>query len=316
MEIGHAFIKKIEERIKDRKQLSTLIASILKKSPSSVYRRIKGEIPFTLEEAVVLAKQFGISFDRLIEEYAIITPQVNSTDEHEVELSFSAMADYWEMIHEITENSSNTEHGTLSPTIPYSFLCLLPHWVYFYNYYWAYRNGYTEHSFEEFNNTYHSKINKEENDYRSHVLAQPKYTYIVTSREMLKSLVSDFSYFKDLGRISDELNRRMKDELISFINLFEEMAKSGKIYSTGNTFELYISDNISYENLEYMWSDNLSIAIQSIFAIEANVYSHKKAERIKKWSESMKRLSTKISDSSYIERNAFFDIQRNYIESI
>ncbi len=64
--INTMIVEAVRSQLKNPKDLGSFVASHLNLSKSAVYRKLNGEVPFTLQEALLLARQFGISIDSLV----------------------------------------------------------------------------------------------------------------------------------------------------------------------------------------------------------------------------------------------------------
>jgi hypothetical protein len=59
-------VEAIKNQLNNPKEIGTFIAQHLHLSKSAVYRKMNGEVPFSLQEALDLARHFGISIDSLV----------------------------------------------------------------------------------------------------------------------------------------------------------------------------------------------------------------------------------------------------------
>jgi hypothetical protein len=59
-------VEAIRSKLGAQDDLSSILAGLLHLSKSAIYRKINGEVPFSLQEAALLAQRFQISFDNLI----------------------------------------------------------------------------------------------------------------------------------------------------------------------------------------------------------------------------------------------------------
>lgn len=59
--------QRVKEQLPGSTSLVDVVAEILHLSPDSAYRRIRGETPLVLDEAVELCRQYRLSFDRILE---------------------------------------------------------------------------------------------------------------------------------------------------------------------------------------------------------------------------------------------------------
>jgi hypothetical protein len=64
--IHHFIVEELRKKVRNSKDMASEIADLLHLSRSAVYRKLSGEVPFTLLETEFLVKQFHISLDNYI----------------------------------------------------------------------------------------------------------------------------------------------------------------------------------------------------------------------------------------------------------
>lgn len=64
--LNELLIQAMESKIPDGTRLANVLIDILFIGKEAVYRRLRGEVPFTLNEAAIIAQELGISLDNTI----------------------------------------------------------------------------------------------------------------------------------------------------------------------------------------------------------------------------------------------------------
>ena len=59
-------IEVMKEKIPDGGNLANTLMDILYIGKEAVYRRLRGEVPFTLNEASIISKKLGVSLDQIV----------------------------------------------------------------------------------------------------------------------------------------------------------------------------------------------------------------------------------------------------------
>ena len=64
-QLNTGLISAMKEKLPQGTNLANLLMDILYIGKEAVYRRLRGEVPFTLAEAAVISQKIGISLDRI-----------------------------------------------------------------------------------------------------------------------------------------------------------------------------------------------------------------------------------------------------------
>ena len=55
-------LKAIREKLPYEENLASVLGNLLCIGKEAIYRRLRGEVPFTLEEAALISRKLGVSF--------------------------------------------------------------------------------------------------------------------------------------------------------------------------------------------------------------------------------------------------------------
>jgi hypothetical protein len=142
-------------------------------------------------------------------------------------------------------------------------------------------------------------------------------TSFVFDNRVFKLIVNDVNYFFTIRLIEREEVLKIKEDLLSMLDYLEEIAITGKFKETGNSVNLYISDVDITTNYNYIESRNIHLSIIRIFFLstvtsrDENVF-----EKMKKWVNSLIKISTLITLTNERQRVLYFETQRKIINEL
>ena len=62
-ELNTSLIEAVKEKLPLKENLANLLIDTLYIGKEAIYRRLRGEVPFTLEEAALISRKLGVSLD-------------------------------------------------------------------------------------------------------------------------------------------------------------------------------------------------------------------------------------------------------------
>ena len=65
-ELNTSLIEAVKEKLPLKENLANLLIDTLCIGKEAIYRRLRGEVPFTLEEAALISRKLGVSLDNVI----------------------------------------------------------------------------------------------------------------------------------------------------------------------------------------------------------------------------------------------------------
>lgn len=318
-ELHEKFLEVLKEKIPERGKTASFLIDLLFIEKEAVYRRLRGEVPFTFAEIALITRKLNISLDSILEVVPTYRGQsyrlygqdfFNLT---EVDLTMSR--DYVASIRAASRNEYS-EFGFAASIIPMHFSVRFQLIFRLYMLKWMYQFGgnpnltlpYGKIEIEEKLREIHLQYLKE--------IETIKYTYFIWDELLIFYITNDIKYFNSIQLISNEEVALIKEELSSFLTYLERLSYTGK-YDTGNAVEVYVS-NLNFETTySYLTSNNFALAMISTFTLSAGTSLEPEAcENMRMWLHSLKRTSTLISTCSEIDRATFFRKQREYLDRI
>ncbi len=321
--------------MKDKYNLNEQVVSVIKSSMSpgsnminelmdllpigreAIYRRLRGEVPFTFEEIAKVSLKMGFSLDALVgvKEHERAVFDLNMLDIDNL------IDDYCRRINEFVDFfrkiriQKNVRARFAFSTLPYSFYLPFHNLARFGLYRWYYQVNKSQSSIPLSEIVMSDKALEAQKNFIVESRSIERALFIL-DREIFNSIIKDINYFFRLNLITVEELGLLKSELLELINELETLAISGT-YKTGTKVALYLSNidlEASYSHFE---SDNVGLSHLRVLAINGLSSQNPKISKIQKeWIDSLKRCSTLITQSGEVDRFAFFRKQRIAVSTI
>ncbi|MCD7900584.1 MAG: hypothetical protein LUH22_12140 [Bacteroides sp.] len=305
----------IKQKVPQKTKLANQLADILLIEKEAVYRRLRGEVPFTFTEIVKISRVFNISLDTII--------GINSSRSHPFQLKFTryfnpievdyAMHEEFTDIVGQTKNDVHSEAGFTAGVLPLHFTLNYEQIQRFYTLRWLYQFGDSGTKLTFSKIFFPERLRGLFQRYLIEV-EHFRYTYFIFDKCFLINLVNDINYFHSIRLISKDEIILLKDEIRKFLDDFERMAIHGK-FKNGNKIDVYIS-SLNFENTySYMQTNQYRITMIKAFTYhELSSLDEVVFDKTKKWLQALKRTSVLISGSNEMSRILFFEEQRKILE--
>lgn len=304
-----SFLERIREKQEQGTTLAQVLSDVLSVSLDSAYRRIRGEIPLTFTEITKLCELYSISFDNLLAPNTQGHPGLRykrisrETFERDV-------FGLWRDIERLYMHDDIKMHVLLTG-VPLDRLAQRPTLLkLFYNMWLGIRTGY------DF--TYSKKeVPAEIKDLASVVygrVAKAPSVYIL-SPTWLVNFLSDLSFFRRVGRITDRETDLLREEMLGLLNEMEIEAKTG-MRSNGTEIEFLLSQ-ISFDGINSLIETKGKMYSLTVLHEVSFIFSENTSSGIehKSWIDHIKNLSICITQSGALERKLFFEKHRGIIEN-
>lgn len=315
--LNNELIKAIKDRILEDRNLSVFLMDTLIIGKEASYRRLRGEVPFSFYEAAIIAKELGLSLDKIaghsITEGAMFTYNVEHSADPMgyFELIFKRYSDIFYYISKDPQATANTATNF----VPFTFYFQFPHLSKFMLCRWMHQNQKIRVSGSMQNIHITDNIINLMKKTGESLLSIPM-TNIIIDQNIYSSLIQSILYFKELNLISDEDVHILLTELKQLLDMTEEVASHGR-FSNGNKLQLFLS-NISFESTySYLEKPDFLLSMFHVFVIDYISSHHAEiGKKQKDWVQSLKRYSTLISQCGEKQRVDFFQKQREFIKMI
>jgi hypothetical protein len=315
--LNEILIAAMKSKIPDGTRLANVLINILFIGKEAVYRRLRGEVSFTLNEAAIIAKELGISLDNTIgikmNKNAMFSLSLINTSKP-IETYEKILRGYFE-IYTAVKNLNNTELGLAANLIPQVLYLKYANLSKFRLFKWIYQNdkSSTFRSFSEL--VIPDYIFNFQREYVRETQFIKSTMYILDN-QIFSSFINDVNYFININLISPKEVEQIKEEMLCLLDELEEYAIKGK-FRTGTDLQIYIS-NVNFEaTYTYIsspinnWATFRLFSINTIYSADPMVYNYNRNFIL-----SLKKYSTLISESAEIQRTQYFNRQRAIIQSL
>lgn len=305
----------------NKKELISILSNILKAEPISISRRLNGNIQFTIREMGMICESLNISIDHLLtKEPDSILLSMNLLMPSSSGLLESLEKEIEESKKKLKKIENKPIHvGYVFDSIPIEFIAPYPNLCKFFYYRWAYyfSDEYIHRDYSNWSIPPSIKQNQEELiDFRNNFFESIFYIW---DYPVISNIAREIAIFKQMGIISDEDALEIKQSLHSMLYDIESLIinEEAKNSVERSSFELYISNiKIGFTCIYYDCKEDSFIHYNLPFSqttrIENNIDAFNKVYR---WVNSIKKISTLISGSGAIYRRIFFEEQHKIIDS-
>lgn len=260
--IQDSFIKLIKEKLGNDNSIGKSLAEVLSLSQDAVYRRYRGETPFTIFEIQKICTYYGISFDSLLDiQQNKVVFQYNSLSEYDFSLD-RYLEGILSGIEEIKMMTNPEMIITVKDTPLFQFLNF-PHLLRFKLYFWA--KSYL--NVEEYKNVQfsHEKISEKSFNIGKKILQ----TYnSIPSKEIydydfLRGFIRQIQYYFDAYLFHDpNYAVQLLNEMLQLLAHMKAQVSIGKkfMYGThppasGNNYDVFVNETIITDSTYCFKSD-------------------------------------------------------------
>jgi hypothetical protein len=284
-------------------------------SRESAYRRIRGEIPFSVEELAKLSIHLNISVDDVMngrkKDRASFDFIPRTSDSYSAFLlMLQKNYAHIKTLAEANDSETIQAFNRLSP------ICQVFHnRIFKFTYYkWLHQNSETSSNFtfSELNlppdlSIWQKKIQTE--------IKKITNNTVILDPNIFLNLIQDITYYYQRNLINKDELIVLKEDIADLIQSYETIARTG-ILGQDACIYLYLSPLCIGTNIGYSYYDGVHSAFFWIFtANPMRIYNSEICLVQKKWLNSLKRQSTLISQSNEILQTEFFNTQRNYLDT-
>jgi len=310
-------INAIKEKIPQDANIANVLMDILYIGKEAIYRRLRGEVPFTFEELAAISQALGVSLDNIAgsarqksKPFQLkLTEYVNPT-----EIDYSQMEEYVNILHAsrkdpYTEFASSANVFQQTLYIGHDYL----------NKFYMFKSLYQTSGVDSVKSLGDIKISPRLNDIQKKYKEETmhiKHTFYIWDYLIFRYLVNDIKYYASIRYITEEDVAALKEDLLKFMDKMERLATKGE-FETGNKIQLYLSSLNFESTYSYLQTQNMNLSniiaftLNSVVSLDTSTFY-----RLKTWIDSLKRLSTLISESGEMQRVKFFKEQRELVNTL
>jgi len=306
---------KILSNIPPRVKSIDYLMEVLNISRESVYRRIRGDISFTLEEIAKLSVDLGFSIDELIikDMHSRIFFDIHISGKKTPSENFIAIfqQNFQDLFDLPVER--DIESVEIVNRVPLGFIVFFNHLFKFTYYRWMHQNQESSLKYFYSDVFLPEKLIDLQQKAIENLRKFRNSTYILDSN-IFYNLAQSIQYYYKRRLITQDEFDLLKEDLYGLINMVESIAQTGSNKS-GTKNNLYLSSmNVESSSRYVKYGEQIKSqfyadAMEPITISNANLCGiHKK------WIDSMRKYATLITQSNEILQVRYFNKQRVYIE--
>jgi len=317
-DIHRCMLEAIEKQIPEKTKLVEMLMETLYMEKGAVYRRLRGEVPFSFFEVVTIAEKLNISLNDLVYTDSVRRDrfELNIVEyTHMTELDYKQWEDYISLIS-LAKNDPYSEIAESSNVLPLSiyggFDSLSKYFLFKYQYLFS---G-TESRIPFSDLVVPERLSR---IYRSYFIASKNFTHTIYLWDYLifQYLAADIHFFFNINLISEDDVRQIKEDLLALLDYIEEITLNGCFKETGNNVSFYISDINLDADYSYVQFNDMYISLVRTFILNSVASTDQTSfGKIKDWIHSLKKSSTLITQSGAVYRTDFFEKQRMIVSGL
>lgn len=317
--VNDKLIETIKKYISNDDKIVSRLEDILNIGQQSIYRRLRGEIPFTFEETMKIALNLSFSLDEIIGKYHPKGTFLNMESYLKEEMDFTEVYEDFisksvDLIHKVG-NASDSILITARNKFPPSLLLRFENLTRFK--FFKVRHLQEENAFNlPFSEIELTSGNKESMKKYLYNYRQINKIELILDNNTLLSFIKEITYFYKRHLISESDLNQLQSELFELVDYMEKIMLNKKIDS-GAEVSVYISTFNIETNYSYLQYDEKQLVRFWVYAEIPMVISDPKiCEMQREWLESLKKYSTLITGSNELQRIQYLNRQREYIKNI
>lgn len=315
--INSQVLQLITESIPQQTTPVNILREVLDLHRESAYRRLRGEVNFTIEELVKLHSVLNLPIHKLFSGIKSDTKHISAIL---INNNPSDLKNYCKSAFDIIEQTSSAlDHVYMALNqVPYNFIFKNELLSRIHYYKWISDNN-SDSSVQYYLSQSIPKIVRERQQLIKDHIESNDVTYIF-SDDMFQSTCKEIQYYKQLGYISDEELKQLKKELLSIVDEMTALCKE-EHFKSGRNVKIYISNiniNSSFYCIQYKAEDQQSDSSVHYLYGGNHIISHNSifAKSTKKHFYRLIKDSTLISKSGAKYRFPYFMRQKDLINSI
>jgi hypothetical protein len=233
-----------------RSKLVEALGNLLNIEREAVYRRLRGDVNFSIYEIAKISSEWNISMDNILNVSSGNVPflmrKINYITPSEEELKF--LRHITQSINDL-KDFPDTEFMDICNKIPRQFLAGYSYLNQFSLFKWMYQIN--ENKTAQFSQIIISDEKRQlDADYHNAIKNVP-YSIFIFDRMLFDHLISEILYFHSIMMITDEEKELIKNDLHSLLDYLSEVTTSGCYPETRKKVDIYISQLNIDTNLYY-----------------------------------------------------------------
>lgn len=315
-EINDKLIEAIKEKMPAGVNMAGMLMDMLCIGREAIYRRLRGDVPFSLSEAALISSKLDIPLDSLTggggKNVAVSMFHLDSSD---ILNAYRSMLESQMRLYErIAEDTESQLHQACN-TLTFMTTLRYPEISRFMLFKWLYQKGALRPGalFRDF------VMPEEILDLHSRYVRTMwsiNFGSCIWDHMIFEYMFNDLRYFHNIGLLKDTDMESVKQEMRLLLDDTENVAVRG-VRDNGKEVQLYIS-NINFDGTyAYAVGKDIKLSIMTICGVNLMPSSDPRLfEHTRGWVESLRKFSTLISQSGEMQRITFFKKQRDSLGTL
>jgi hypothetical protein len=314
-DLHRSFLSALEKKIPEKAKLIETLSDTIFMEKGAIYRRLRGEVPFSFFEVVNIVEKLDISLNSIIYTDASNIDRTELTIVEYANLNVKECEDYVSFIA-LAKNDPQSEFAESANVLPVSIFTGFDALSKFLMFKYQHLFSGTENRITFSDYVFTEKIQQ---IFRKFFYDMKHFanTIYVWDYMIFRYLVTDLKFFSSINLISEDDLKLIRTDLFAFLDYIEEIAINGCFEETGNSVSFYISDSNFNTNYCSVKINDIHIShVKSFILNSAQSFDKSSYRKINNWIHSLKRSSTLITKSGAVYRADFFDNQRMIISEL
>jgi len=308
-------INKILAQIPPSMKPVDYISDILDIGKESAYRRLRGEMSFTLDEVIKLSVELRFSLDEIVGERNENRVYLDLFLDKDPEKNFMSTLQAYKNDVEIRLKYPSSDSIMATNYLPAIFCVHNPYLFKFAYYVWLHRKYKNSYRLQ-FSDVHISPVMESLRKRLDKLTRKIMNSTFILDPGVFLSPLRELRYFYRLRLISKTDIDLIKNDFHALIDMLEKMVRTGE-FCSGSHFYVYLSDfNIDGNSSFKSYDDNMVSSFNFHFLSPIVVSNSILCELHKEWLESMKKYSILITQSNEMIQAKYFERQREYIDRI
>jgi len=306
----------LHQKYPKKNQLTEALMDLLCLEREAVYRRLRQNASFHIDEIMKIAKEWNISLNDIIGVQSSqilfkthLWDYINPSDEELNCMRFLVEES------EYTRNFPEVECMEISNRLPRMLTSGFSYLNRFHLFNWMYQ--YTDEKNLPFSEVaFHEEVARLSSEYYI-VSKNLGNVSFIWDNNIFNYLISNICYYRSIYLITDEEKEFIKKDLHALLDYMLKVADKGCWLETGNKVNLYVSHINIDTNYSYYYSNNIKFCCVHAFAKnEIHTADPVMVENFRNWMQSKKRACIQISEADEKSRIEFFMKQRQLIDTL
>lgn len=315
--LNNKLLKTIKQNLSEDVPVLDMLMKTLDIGKEAAYRRIRGDVPFSLLEAVQLSNELHVSLDHIINTKSPLSFELRLQPfyfEKESFPDYGRLVDFLTLLKMITQQPSS-EFALSSNT----FALFPGHMFYHIFKYTTFKYMYERENLQKLIPFSEIDITEPFFNLNKDIIYETmniKETSYIFYSKFFENFVDELKYFQSIKLINKTDIDLIKNDLNKFIDLIEHLTLNRQFY-TGNKVNLYISNIRLDTSYSYLTSNVFNLSMIGAFSVNHLTSSNEIAlEEVKERIYALKRVSELISGSEEKRKRQFINEQRQFIDTL